>query len=180
MCQEFLRLNYEPVSCFLEREEGCSHSYSTWLPTVPSEEVLQPCDSPHWGVKTRVSDSENSLGLWARRWALGQHPQCLEAWEGSAETGYFFLLFSFSLPFESLLSSLSFLGILKLPISFRTTDPRHQAWSWKKEAGEFISVCSTALIFLQRREPTVTCVSGTWGMDVARLLSVQLPESEVC
>lgn len=35
------------------------------------------------------------------------------------------------LPFESLPSSLSFLGILKPPISFRTTMPRHQAWSWK-------------------------------------------------
>lgn len=54
--------------------------------------------------------------------------------------GHYFLplLLSFSLPlplpFESLLS-MSFLGILKLPISFRTTVPRHHAWSWKRKEG---------------------------------------------
>lgn len=99
--------------------------------------------------------------------------------EKEQQTHYFLpLRFSFSLPFESLLSSLSFLGILKFPISFRTTVPRHQAWSWKRKAGEFISVCPTALDFLQRREPTLACVSGTGAMEVA-WLSVQLPDNEV-
>lgn len=48
----------------------------------------------------------------------------------------------FPFPFKSLLSSVS-LGILKPPISFLTTVPRHQAWSWKRNGKEYYLVCLT-------------------------------------
>lgn len=167
------------MNCFVVRENKDVHNKpcSTWLPPkVWSEESY-----------SRVTAL---TGLWKLDIRHSQLPRCLrehvggcrgsitrvESWGGTVETRYFLpLRLSFSLPFASLLSSFSFLGILKLPISLRTTVPRHQAWSWKREAGKFISVPNSTQLCTEERTNSSLCFGNVRDMEVGRLLSVWLP-----
>lgn len=144
---------YKPVNCFLMRKnvhEAVQHFFP---------QSAQSVTSPIRGLKTRALGLVNSVGV------LDGKPQVSVVMasvcprrpeERTAGTCHFLpLRFSFSLPLESLLSSFSFLGILKPPISFRTTVPRHQAWSWRRE-GRLSEPSST--VILLHREPTAAHV----------------------
>lgn len=129
--------------------------FNTSFPKVHSlKRPYSHVTTPIWGLKTRV------MGVLDGKPQVSVVTASVCPWrpeEKTAGTCHFLpLRFSF-LPLESLLSSFSFLGILKPPISFWTTVPRHQAWSWRRRQAVRLSEPSSTVILLHR-EPTATRV----------------------
>lgn len=158
--------HYKPVDFFLMRM--FTKLFKTSFPKVHSlKRPYSHVTTPIWGLKTRVMGLVNSVGVLDGKPQVSVVTASVCPWrpERTAGTRHFLpLRFSF-LPLESLLSSFSFLGILKPPISFRTIVPRHQAWSWRREGRQFISVSPAALwsFSTENQQPHVfKDIAETW------------------